>query len=265
MDRPVILVTGASSGIGAATARLFGREGYRVVLAARRQERLEALAEEIRSAGGQALAVVSDCGVLDEVQNLVAQAISAYGQVDVLFNNAGFGRLDWLENLDPVEDIQGQIDVNLSGVIQMARAVLPHMIERRSGWIINMASVASYVGTPTYSIYAATKFGVRGFTEALRREVGVYGIRVSAIYPGGVKTEFSQHARIQRKTGSTTPDSLRLSSEQVAAAVLNLVRRPRRGLILPWPMRLAIWTNILFPALVDWAIERSFTRKEREL
>ena len=263
MPEPVILITGASAGIGAATARLFGAMGYRVVLAARRQERLETLAQEITAAGGEALPVPSDCGELGDVQSLVSRTLSAYGQIDVLFNNAGFGRLDWLEQLDPVSDIAAQIDVNLSGVIQMSRAVLPHMIERRAGHIINMSSIAGFIAAPTYSIYTATKYGVRGFTEALRREVSIYGIRVSGLYPGGVDTEFSQHAGIRRTTGTTTPAALRLSSEQVAEAVLSLVRRPRRELIIPGVMRLAVWLNSLFPWLVDWGIEWSFTRKER--
>ncbi len=119
-----------------------------------------------------------------------------------LLNNAGFGHLGWLEDLDPVHDIQAQLQVNLVAVIQMAREVLPHMIERRSGHIINMASVAGLVASPTYSVYAASKFGMRGFSEALRREVGVFGIHVSALYPGGVRTEFKEHTGAQRKTGS---------------------------------------------------------------
>jgi len=263
MDGPVIVITGASSGIGAATARLFAARGYRVVLAARRQERLEALAQEIRAAGGEALPVPSDCGELGDVQALVSRTLAEFGQIDVLFNNAGFGRLDWLERLDPESDIAAQIDVNLTGLIQLTRAVLPHMIERRAGHIINMSSVAGFLAAPTYSIYAATKFGVRGFTEALRREVSGYGIRVSGIYPGAVDTEFSERAGIRRKTGATTPAALRLSSEQVARAVYSLAQRPRRELITPGVMRLAVWLNALFPWLVDWGIERGFTRKER--
>jgi short-subunit dehydrogenase len=126
-----------------------------------------------------------------------------------------------------------------------------------------MASMAGLLAPPTYTIYAATKFAVRGFSEALRREVGVFGVHVSVIYPGGVETEFPQHARIQRQTGITTPPFLLLSADQVARAVLSLVRRPRRLLIIPWPMHLAVWLNALFPGMVDWAIEKRFVRLER--
>jgi short-subunit dehydrogenase len=263
-DRPVIIITGASSGIGEAAARLFAREGYRVALGARRVERLIALADEIESNGGEALPMGTDCIRHIDIKNLVAATLDRFGQIDVLLNNAGFGRLGWLEKLDPVNDVEEQIEVNLIGAIQMAQAVLPPMIDRRSGTIVNMASMASYIATPTYSVYAASKFALRGFTEALRREVGVYGIRVIAIYPGGVKTEFSEHTGAKRKTGLTTPAKLKLSPEDVAREVLRAVRNPRRGIIMPWPMRFAAWGNMLFPGLVDWLIERNFTRKERE-
>jgi short-subunit dehydrogenase len=264
-DGPVIIITGASSGIGEATARLFAREGYRVALGARRVERLVALAHEIESTGGQALPIGTDCNRLLDIENLVGSTVQKFGQIDVLLNNAGFGRVDWLENLDPVKDVEDQIGVNLIGAIQMAQAVLPHMIARRSGTIVNMASMAAYIATPTYSVYAASKFALRGFTEALRREVGVYGIRVTAIYPGGVSTEFSEHTGAKRKTGISTPTRLRLSAEEVAQSVLKTVRNPRRGVMLPWPLRFAAWGNLLFPGLIDRIIERRFTRIEREI
>jgi len=264
-NQPVILVTGASSGIGEAAARLFAREGYRVSLGARRLERLQALAQEIESAGGQSLAVQADLAKLEDIQTLVRSTLDQFGQVDVLLNNAGFGRLKWLEDLNPVDDVQAQLQVNLIATILVAREVLPHMIERRSGHIINMASLGGYVATPTYTVYSASKFGVRGFTEALRREVGVFGIRVSGIYPGSVRTEFKKHTGARRKTGRTTPESLRLDSEEVAQAVLSVVRHPRRELVIPWQMRLSIWMNILFPGIVDRIIENRFTRLERDL
>jgi hypothetical protein len=262
-EPPVILVTGASSGIGAATARLFGQAGYRVAMGARRIDRLLALARQIEAQGGQALTLCIDLTRLEEIQALVQATIERYGQIDVLVNNAGAGRLDWLENLDPVEGIEGQLKLNLVALIQITQAVLPHMIARRQGQIINVASLAGLIATPTYSVYAASKFGVRGFSEALRREVGMYGIHVSVVYPGGARTEFAQQARIRRKTGRTTPESLRLEPDQVAQAILRLVRRPRRGTVLPWPMNLAVWFNLFLPGLSDKIIENRFTRPER--
>ncbi len=259
----VILVTGASSGFGEATARLFAKEGYRVVLAARRIDRLQTIVDEITVQGGTALPIEADLADLNSISNMVSMALGEWGQIDVLFNNAGIGRLDWLEDLDPISDIEAQIRVNLLGVIHTTRFVLPHMIARRHGHVINMGSIGSLVATPTYSIYAATKFGVRGFTEALRREVGIYGIHVSSIYPGGARTEFRDQAKIKRKTGQTTPKSLRLEKEDVAYAVLQVARRPNRGKVIPGVMKFSIWMNSLFPGLVDRVIEKRFTIPER--
>jgi short-subunit dehydrogenase len=258
--QPVILVTGASSGIGEATVRLFARQGYRIGMGARRLDRLEKLADEIYQGGGEALPVSADLSRLEDIQQLVGNTLDQFGQIDVLLNNAGFGRLGWLEELDPVQDIQAQLQVNLVALAQMTREVLPHMIERRSGHIINMASIAGLVATPTYSIYAASKFGVRGFTEGLRRDVSVFGIRVSALYPGGVRTEFKEHTGAHHRTGRTTPAWLRLESEDVARAVFSLVQHPRRARVIPWIWNFPVWMNSLFPGFVDWLIARKVTR-----
>lgn len=262
-DAPVILITGASSGIGSATARLFATKGYRVVLAARRFERLHSLAEEVADQGGRAIAVQTDMARLEEIQALVKTTLDQYGQIDILFNNAGFGRMGWLENLDPQNDVQAQIQVNLLGLVWLSQEVLPHMISRRSGHVINMASTAGLVATPTYSAYAASKFAVRGFSEALRREVGIFGVHVSTVCPGGVATEFDELAGIHRRTKITTPDFMKLSDLDVAKVVWGLARRPRRLVIIPWVLHFAVWANALFPGLVDRAIERIFVRRER--
>lgn len=261
----IVIVTGASSGIGEVSARAFARAGARVVLAARRVERLEAVAQAIRAAGADALVVPTDLGQLADIQNLVRQTRDRFGRIDVLFNNAGLGRLDWLEKLDPVTDIEALVAVNVLGVVQTTRQVLPVMIEQRSGHIVNMASVAALIGTPTYSIYAASKFAVRGFSEALRREVEPWGIRVSLICPGGVATEFAPVARLHRRTRAATPKSLTLTAEAVARAAVRLARSPRPPgiLVLPWPFRLTVWLNQSFPRLSDWLIERRFTIPER--
>ena len=169
----VVIITGASSGIGEATARQFGREGAKIILAARRVDRLEALAQEIISmnSGAKTLVVQADLAKLDDIQKLVNRTLEKFGRVDVLVNNAGFGRLDWLEKLDPIKDIQAQFDVNVMGLIQTTRQVLPIMMKQRSGHIINMGSMAGLIGSPTYTIYSATKHAVHGFSESLRREI----------------------------------------------------------------------------------------------
>lgn len=262
----VVIVTGASSGIGEATARQFGRQGAKVVLAARRVDKLLSLAQEIEAmgTGADAFVVQADLSRLNDIQKLVAQTLEKFGRIDVLVNNAGFGRLDWLENLDPVKDIQAQIDVNVMGVIQTTRQVLPLMMKQRAGSIINMCSMAGLVGTPTYTIYAASKHAVHGFSEALRREVKPWGIDVSLIYPGGVVTEFSQHAGIKRKTNASTPKFMLLTAEQVGEAVVKLVRRPRRMWIIPWLWSVTAFMNKFMPAFVDYTTITRFTIPERE-
>ncbi|HJR81753.1 MAG TPA: SDR family oxidoreductase [Anaerolineales bacterium] len=262
----VVIVTGASSGIGEATARQFGKGGAKVVLAARRVERLEALAQEIQAmgTGAETLVVPADLSKLEDIKSLIDQTLERFGRIDVLVNNAGFGRLDWLENLDPVKDIKAQFDVNVLGVIQTTRQALPVMIKQRSGHIINMCSMAGLVATPTYTIYAACKHAVHGFSEALRREVKPWGIDVSMIYPGGVTTEFGQHAGIKRKTKATTPKWLLLSAEDVGRAVVELVRSPRAMWIIPWAWSVTALINKLFPSFVDYTTINRFTIPERE-
>lgn len=259
----VLLVTGASSGFGESTARLFASKGYQVVIAARRGERLQAIANDITSKGGQVLPVPTDVTDFDQVERLVQTTIQQFGRIDVLFNNAGFGRIDWLVNLDPVRDVKAQIDVNLLGMVWVAQTVLPVMIAQHSGHIINMASMAGFVATPTYTIYAATKYAIRGFSEALRREVRIHGVIVSGIYPGGARTEFSQVAGIKRTTRITTPAFMVLSSEEVANEVWRLVQRPRRTRIIPWLLNLAAWGNLLIPGVYDKVIENRFVKPER--
>jgi len=266
IDAPVVLITGASSGIGEAAAHLFSAAGYRLALAARRLDRLQHLAEQIQTAGGDVLVVQTDVSSLADIENMVGRTLDAYGRIDVLFNNAGIGRIKWLEDLDPVEDIQQQVQVNLTGASLSARAVLPAMMAQRSGHIINMASMAGQTGTPTYTAYAATKFGLRGFSQALRREVGVWGIKVSTLYPGGVATDFASHLAAERKTGVTTPKNMLLTAEGVAGTAVDIAQgRRSREVVLPPVNRLVVWLNVHFPRLVDWVIERKFTRPERGL
>jgi NADP-dependent 3-hydroxy acid dehydrogenase YdfG len=255
----VVIITGASSGFGEHAARLFSREGCKVVLAARRRERLESIAGEIRAWGGDVLPVVTDVTQHDQIQAMVESTIDRFGRIDILFNNAGFGRLDWLEALDPIQDIERQITADLLGVIWTARAVLPQMYQQHSGHIINMSSIAGWAAPPLYSIYSAAKFGIRGFTEALRREAAPMGVHVSAIYPGSSPTEFQKHIGENRaKKRFSTPEWLRVTPEDVAQGVVDLAKRPRRSLFLPRIMSLSVFINSHFPGMSDRAQMKAF-------
>ena len=255
----VVLITGASSGFGAAAAKRFAQEECKIILAARRIERLEEMANEINARGGDSLPIAVDVTQPAQIDVLVNTALDHYGRIDILFNNAGFGRLDWFEMLDPVKDIQAQITVDLLGVIWIARAVLPQMYKRGSGHIINMSSLAGWAAPPLYTVYSAAKFGVRGFTEALRREAAPFGVKVSAIYPGSAATEFQTHiGQNKAKRRFKSPGWLSLTADDVARAVVDLAKRPRRSLILPWMMMFSLIVNSHLTGLSDSVQARAF-------
>lgn len=259
----VVLITGASSGFGEDAALLFAAQGCKLVLGARRSEALQRLALKIQAAGGEVLAVPLDVTRLDQVQAFVQAALAAYGQVDILFNNAGVGRVDWFENHDQASDIQTLIAVNLVGLMQVTREVLPHMLARRSGHIINMASVAGLAATPLITSYAASKFGVRGFTDALRREVTPLGLQVSGIYPGPARTEFGSHVGKNEAYRSLTANmvDVHMTSAYVARRVVQVAIRPRRSLVLPWWFAPLTWLDTLFPIQMDWVYFHIVKRK----
>jgi NADP-dependent 3-hydroxy acid dehydrogenase YdfG len=187
-----IVITGASSGMGAAAARHLAGKGAAVVLGARRSDRIEALAAEINQAGGRATAVTTDVAKAEDLQRLLAAAIEPYGRVDVLINNAGVMPLSPMERLKVAEWDQ-MIDVNLKGVLYGVAAALPHMIRQRSGHIINLSSVAGHKLFGGSAVYSATKFAVRALSEGLRQEMATYNIRTTIISPGAVKTELLDH------------------------------------------------------------------------
>jgi short-subunit dehydrogenase len=251
----VVLITGASSGFGADAARLFAKEGCKVVLAARRLDRLQLLASQIQNEGGEAFAVPVDVSQPAEIEVMVQTALDLYGRIDILFNNAGYGSVDWFENLDPDRNIDTIIRVNLIGTMLVTRAVLPHMLERREGHIINMSSVAGLIAAPLITTYSAGKYGVRAFTDALRREVSPFGIQVSGIYPGPATTEFGQ--KLARTRSREHVRKLRyphLRSEYVAQRVVQVAKRPVRMLVIPWWFRIITGFDTLFPVVVDWIL-----------
>jgi NADP-dependent 3-hydroxy acid dehydrogenase YdfG len=188
-DAKVVLITGASSGIGEATARYLGARGMHVVLGARRTGRLEALAADIRAAGGSAAVAPLDVTRLDSMQAFVDGALDLHGRVDVLVNNAGVMPLSKLDALK-IDEWNRMIDVNVRGVLHGIAAVLPLMQRRRSGQVINMASIGAYTVSPTAAVYCATKFAVAAISEGLRQEVGG-DIRVTVVSPGVVESELA--------------------------------------------------------------------------
>lgn len=229
LDGRVALVTGASSGIGAAVAHALAGAGAAVVLGARREDRLSHVADAIRDAGGQAEARVTDVSVRANVEALATLALDRFGRIDVLVNNAGVMPLSPVEELR-VEDWERMVDVNVKGVLYGVAAVLPGMLERGSGHIVNVGSVAGRRPFPGGSVYSATKFAVRSLTWGMQLELSAArGIRVTDVQPGVVETELADHIpdperRDAFQSGWT--DRRPLQPEDVARAVLFAVTSP---------------------------------------
>ena len=184
----VVVITGASSGLGEAAARLLSEEGATVVLGARRADRIQSLANELIGKGGKALAIATDVTHCDQVKRLVDAAVQKYGRIDVMLNNAGLMPHSPLERLK-VDDWNQTIDVNIKGVLYGIAAALPYMKQQKAGHIINVSSVAGHKVGPGSAVYAATKHAVRALSEGLRQEVKPYNIRMTVISPGAVATE----------------------------------------------------------------------------
>lgn len=205
----VVVITGASSGMGEAAARHLAGKGAKVVLGARRVDRLEALVKEIEAAGGTARAVPVDVTDREQVANLVDTAVEAFGRIDVLINNAGIMPLSALESLK-VDEWDRMIDVNIKGVLYGIAAALPHMKAQKSGHVITTASVAAHLVFPASAVYSGTKFAVRAICEGFRQEVKDYNIRTTILCPGAVKTELLDHI---------SDDSVRGANQEFVGAV----------------------------------------------
>jgi short-subunit dehydrogenase len=222
-----------------------------VVLAARRAEHLQALADEIRSAGGIALPVPTDLTDREQITRLVQTTLSEFGRIDVLANIAGWGRYDWFEELS-AEDLRQQYEVNVIALAELTRQVLPAMKAQRSGHILNMSSYASKISTPPLTVYASTKYAVEGLTDGLRRELRPWGITVIRIHPSAVTgTEFNQKAGGQGGVQYKSLPIGRVSRERMARAIVRLLERPRRALLMSRLYDPGVVVDKLAPGLVD--------------
>ncbi len=193
IEGKVVVITGASSGLGEATARLLSAQGASVALGARRVDRLQSLADELTGRGGKALTLPTDVTHYDQVKKLVDAAVHAYGRIDVIINNAGLMPQSLLERLK-IDEWNRMIDVNIKGVLYGIAAALPYMKRQKTGHIINVSSVAGHKVGPGSAVYSATKHAVRALSEGLRQEVKPYNIRTTVISPGAVATELPNSA-----------------------------------------------------------------------
>jgi NADP-dependent 3-hydroxy acid dehydrogenase YdfG len=231
----VALVTGASSGIGAATAHALAAEGAAVALLARRADRLQALKIEIESFGGSALLVPADVTDAHQVAQAVEGAVNEFGRLDIVVNNAGLIRMGYAAEA-ALTDWDDLVAVNVLGVLYVTRAVMPHLIEaaasaaRGVADLVTISSTAGWVARPGTAVYSLTKFGVNAFSEGIRQEVIDKRVRVGVVGPGTVDTEISSHlpAESREAFDRQTADITKMQPEDIADAVLYMVTRNRR-------------------------------------
>jgi short-subunit dehydrogenase len=240
------IVTGASSGIGAQLARDLAARGMRVGLLARRAERLRALADEVARRGGEALAVPCDVSDAAAVGAAVRRVVDRYGGVDVLVNNAGYGRHVLFKDHDAA-DVERMMRTNYLGVVHAIKAVLPVMRARGRGWIVNVSSVAGRLGQPDEAAYSASKFAVAGLSEALSYELAPLGIHVMVVYPALVRTEMFTPAVLARMPASSSRAFV--EPAEFSRQVLRALERGRHEVTVPRYVAMGYVFRALFPGL----------------
>lgn len=252
-----VVVTGASSGIGEAAAYRFAREGARVGLLARREHRLQEVAAEVRALGGEPLVVPVDLADGDRARKAVGEVQAAFGPVDVLVNNAGFGLYAPLESVRR-GDLERLFAVNTFGALACIQAVLPGMRQRRRGLIINVSSIVGRRALPMTGAYGASKYAMQGLSDALRVELAGTGVRVSVVCPGYTATEFSEKA-LHYGDGARRrrPQGKVMSSEEVGEVIFDCARHPRRQIVLTGKGKLVVFLERFAPGIADWLLERA--------
>jgi short-subunit dehydrogenase len=255
MDDLVVVITGASSGVGRATARAFARRGANLVLTARAAGPLEDVAAECESLGGRAVAFPADVTSPDAMRRVADVAVGRWGGLDVWVNNAGLGAVGRFHEV-PIEAHRRVIETNLLGYLHGAHAALPHFLDQEHGVLINNVSIGGFVPTPYAAAYGASKFGVRAFSNSLRQELKAWpDIHVCAVYPYFMDTPGVQHGA--NYTGrALKPAPPVYAPEQTAEVIVDLVERPRRQVMVGAMARLAKLEYQVAPRLVEWGLAR---------
>jgi NADP-dependent 3-hydroxy acid dehydrogenase YdfG len=240
------IVTGASSGIGRATALAFAQAGVHVALAARNEAGLNAVAREIEALGRKTLVIPTDVTSQDQVNQMVQETAAAWGHVDILVANAGILVRKRVVDLE-ISDIERVMATNFYGVLYAIKAVLPSMLERRQGHLVLVSSIDGTKGVPPEGAYVATKFALSGFGEVLRQELHGTGVTVSTIFPGRVATAMIDTFKVPWISAP-------LSSESVAKSIVRATRHRQPEVIIPSSARLFLFINTLSPRLGDWLV-----------
>jgi len=257
----LVLVTGASSGMGEAIAKAMAKVGGRLVLLARRKETLDKVAADISSAGGKARTYPVDLADADAVAAVASRIAQELGTPDIIVNNAGAGRWLFVDETSPAEAVE-MMAVPYFAAFNVTHAFLPAMLKRNSGHIVNISSVGSRFVWPGATAYLAARWAVRGFTEALRADLDGTGIGVTLYESGVVKSPYWEHNPGSRervpKMGNLVPE---LTPEQVGNAIVRGVERNKRLIVIPFLMKLTYWQHAVFPRVVQWLMTKTGYRR----
>ncbi|BAU29274.1 hypothetical protein DFP93_13237 [Aneurinibacillus soli] len=255
----IIVITGASSGIGQTTALLTAQLGAIPILLARSEDALATLTDRIQPLQPDVSYYVCDVTDENQIEDVVNRITERYGKIDIWVNNAGYGVFGSVLDAQ-MEDIIGMMDVNYLGVVRCTRAILPHMKKRQQGHIINVASIAGKLATPNSSAYSASKFAVIGYTHSVRAEVKPFGVYVSAVNPGPVRTPFFDRADTSGSYRQSV-EKFMIDPETVARGILKAAATGQAEVTLPRYMRAGVVLHHVFPRLFERLIGPFLNRK----
>ena len=253
----VILITGASSGIGKQAAIEFAKLGADIVLVARRKDKLEQVENELKEFHTSILVCQCDVSKKDQVQEMSKIVLEKFGSIDVLVNNAGFAIYGSVSNLT-IDEIESQMETNYFGMIYCIKNFFPSMLKKKSGHIVNVASVAASFGLPGIASYCASKFAMLGFSEGLKHELKNTGVGITVVSPIMVRTNFFDLSSFE-KMPKYSPMSL--SSKTVAKTILKAANSPRLEIIVPSVVRGAVWMKNTFPYFINPILGKSFKKQ----
>ena len=252
-----VLITGASSGIGKQTAIEFAKQGANIILVARRKEKLDEIATQLEKFN--IITFVCQCDVSDkaQVKEMSKNVLEKFDSIDVLVNNAGFAIYGSVKELS-IDEIESQMETNYFGMMYCIKNFLPSMLDKKSGHIVNVASVAASFGLPGIASYCASKFAMLGFSEGLKHELHGTGVGITVVSPIMVRTDFFDHPSFE-KMPQYSPTSL--SSKTVAKAILKAANSPRLEIIVPSVVRSAVWLKHTFPYFINPIMGKSFKKQ----
>ena len=257
-ENKVVVITGASSGIGEAVAEKFAKKGANIVLVARRKEKLEKVEKNLSQYSVRTLICVCDVSDKEQVKQMSQKVIDTFSKIDILVNNAGFVIYGKIEELS-IEDIESQMETNYFGTIYCTKSFLPHFLKQNSGHIVNVASVGGSFGVPGIASYCATKFAMLGFSEGLHHELHDTNVGVTVVSPIMVRTSLFDHPSFKNFTKFAT--GISLSADTVANAIIKASDSSRLEIVVPSFVRIGVWFKQTFPFLINPIIGNRFRKQ----